>query len=299
MEGRDYATTIPMTNLKMDIERSLGVDVVKARNLCVGFGLVGLEASLADGRKVAVKAAKASDTGKTTLALEAFMLRELSRLTSLPVPEVLFGDDRLLIMAWVDTDGGGIGPAAQHHAARLLAELHAVPRLAFGYERDTVIGPLHQPNPVSDTWVPFFRDHRLFHMAQMALDAGKLPATVMHRIDRLAGCLAGFIEEPPHPSLIHGDLWTGNVLVAKGQIAGVIDPAIYCADREIELAFGTLFGTFGAPFFEAYEAMAPLEPGFHEVRCDLYNLYPLLVHLRLFGASYLGQVTTTLDKLGV
>ena len=89
------------------------------------------------------------------------------------------------------------------------------------------------------------------------------------------------------------------MLSRDGRIAGFLDPAIYYADPEIELAFSTLFGTFGDAFFRAYGERRPLRPGFFEVRRDLYNLYPLLVHVRLFGGSYLGDVERILDRLGV
>jgi fructosamine-3-kinase len=92
-------------------------------------------------------------------------------------------------------------------------------------------------------------------------------------------------------------MWGGNVLVRDGRIAGFVDPAIYFADPEIELAFSTLFSTFGEPFFRRYSEIRPLRPGFFEVRRDLYNLWPLLVHVRLFGGAYVASVERTLDKL--
>jgi fructosamine-3-kinase len=161
-----------------------------------------------------------------------------------------------------------------------------------------LIGPLQQPNPLSELWVPFFRDHRLMHMAQAAHDEGALETPLFGRIERLAERIDDYLIEPPFPSLLHGDLWTGNVLVQGNRIAGFVDPAIYCGHREIELAFTTMFGTFGDAFFEAYESLAPLEPGFHEVRRDLYNLYPALVHVRLFGSGYLAGIDRTLSALG-
>ncbi len=115
----------------------------------------------------------------------------------------------------------------------------------------------------------------------------------------MAARIGDYLIEPAHPSLLHGDLWTGNVLVRQGRIAGLVDPAISCGHPEIELAFTTLFGTFGRSFFAAYESVLPLEPGFHEVRSDLYNLYPRLVHVRLFGAGYLGGIEQTLARLGI
>lgn len=299
-----------MSNIKALLKQATGSEVAQHRPLAVGFGLVGLEARLADGRKVAVKARSDSRTDgergageMSQLALEAYMLRELGRHSALPVPEVIHGDDDILVMSWIENDGGGIGPDAQRHAAELLAELHATPWPRFGYARDTVIGPLHQPNAQGDQWgdqwVAFFRDQRLLHMARLAHEEGQLPAALLLRLERLAERLNDYLCEPAHPALIHGDLWGGNVLVKDGRIAGLIDPAIYCAHPEIELAFTTMFGTFGTPFFDVYEALLPLEPGFHETRCDIYNLYPLLVHVRLFGASYVGQVAGTLQRIGL
>lgn len=114
----------------------------------------------------------------------------------------------------------------------------------------------------------------------------------------LAARLEELIGEPARPSLLHGDLWTGNLLVASARVVGVVDPAIYHGHPEIELAFGTLFGTFGEPFFRRYREVRGLEPGFLEERRHLYNLYPLLVHVRLFGGGYAGAVERTLARFG-
>ena len=278
---------------------TLGSTVAEARPIAVGFGLVGLEVRLADGRHLAVKARAAAQGRGSDLTLEAYMLGELARLSELPVPRVHHAEPDLLAMDFIETDGCGITQCAERHAGELIAKLHATPRASFGYERDTLIGPLAQPNPRSQSWVPFFRDQRLLLMANKAHREGALPSSMLHRIERLAERIGDHLVEPAFPSLLHGDLWTGNVLVKRGRIAGFVDPAIYCGHPEIELAFGTLFGTFGKDFFAAYESLMPLEPGFHEARRDLYNLYPLLVHVRLFGASYLARIDRTLTRLGL
>ena len=231
------------------------------------------------------------------LAIEAYMLRYLAEHSALPVPTVIHADTDLLVMDHIETDGG-MTASAERHAAELLAELHGVSGPMFGHERDTLIGPLHQPNPQTASWRAFFRDHRLLHMARVALDAGRLPAPTMKRIEGLSGRLEEWVEEPATPVLIHGDLWGGNVLTCGGRIAGFIDPAVYYADPEIELAFSTLFSTFGQPFFARYNEIRPIRSGFLEVRRDLYNLYPLLVHVRLFGGGYLSGIEATLSKLG-
>lgn len=285
-----------MERLQEILESRLGSRVTTIGLLPVGFGLRGATVDLADGRRLAVKAARVGGAGN--LALEGYMLRELGRLSDLPVPAVHVAEPDLLVMDWIETDGSGIDPIAERHAAELLAALHAVPRGQFGYARDTLIGPLHQPNPAAESWAPFFRDHRLLYMAGQAHEAGRLPTAMLTRIEQFAGTLSEHLTEPGHPALIHGDLWTGNVLTCAGRIAGLVDPAIYHAHPEIELAFGALFGTFGRAFFDVYEALSPLEPGFHETRRDIYNLYPLLVHVRLFGSGYLAPIDRTLSRFG-
>jgi fructosamine-3-kinase len=284
--------------LSARLETVLGSPISETASLPVAFGLDGLAVRLKDGRHLAVKARQGGGAGPS-LELEGYMLGELAHLSDLPVPHVHIAAPDLLVMDFIDNDGGAITEPAERHAAELIAALHARPRAFFGYERDTLIGPLHQPNPQSPRWVPFFRDHRLMHMAQAARAEGNLPAPLFGRIERLAERIDDCLIEPPFPSLLHGDLWTGNVLVRGNRIAGFVDPAIYCGHPEIELAFTTMFGTFGDAFFEAYEALSPLEPGFHEVRRGIYNLYPALVHVRLFGSSYLAGIDRTLTVLGL
>ncbi|MDP6574160.1 MAG: fructosamine kinase family protein [Rhodospirillales bacterium] len=240
--------------------------------------------------------AKLGDGG-SGLGLEGFMLRYLADHSTLPVPRVLHAEDRLLIMSWIE-GGDGVDAGAQAHAAELLAALHGVTAKRFGFERHTLIGGLDQPNPWSERWIPFFRDQRLLYMGGQAQAAGRLPKRLMGRLEALAGRLERWLEEPEHPSLVHGDVWTGNVLCRRGRVAGFVDPAIYYAHPEIELAFSTMFGTFSETFFARYGEIRPLRPGFFEERLDLYNLYPLLVHVRLFGGSYAASVERTLKRFG-
>jgi len=273
-----------------------GLDRRAVRATPMGGGCVGTVAlvHLDDGGAVVLK----TGGDPAALACEAEMLRYLAAHTALPVPGVLYDEPGAVIMERIETEGA-LTAAAEAHAGALIAELHAVSAPEYGFHRATVIGGLPQPNPWRDRWLDFFRDHRLLYMAAEAHRAGQLPAAMAARVETLAGRLDRWLTEPDAPSLIHGDLWAGNVLCRRGRIAGFIDPAIAFADAEIELAFGTLFGTFGAPFFEACATHRPLRPGFFEERRDLYNLYPLLVHVRLFGGGYVNQVGRTLDRYGV
>lgn len=281
----------PGPQLADRLAAALGARPRATRPLTGGCIAEVMRVTLDDGRSVVAKLAPEGG-----LAIEAFMLDYLGRQSPLPVPAVLHADDDLLVMS--DLGGGGrLDAAAQEDAAHHVAALHGVTGPAFGLERDTLIGPLHQPNAQTGSWVAFFRDQRLLYMGRLALERGRLPQATFAKLERLAARLDSYIAEPLAPALIHGDLWGGNVLARGGRIAGFVDPAIYYADPEIELAFSTLFGTFGEPFFKRYGELAGLRDGFFEVRRDLYNLYPLLVHTALFGGGYAGSVARILDRL--
>lgn len=275
------------------IEAAIGRRPLGATVLSGGSTVAVLRVALPGPESIVAK------VGRGHLAVERYMLDELSRLSALPLPTVLYGDDELLLMSYIEHDGGAPGPAAQEHAAELLAELHRTPRDRFGYARDTVIGQLHQPNPPGDRWIDFFRDHRLLHMTVEGHREGTVSDTLRRRLEALAARLEDYLEEPAHPALLHGDIWTGNVLSRGARIVGFIDPAIYCGHPEIELAFTTLFGTFAEPFFRRYRELAPLAPGFFELRRDLYNIYPLLVHVRYWDVAYARPIEATLDRLGL
>ena len=282
-----------LSEVEARIEAALGRVPLRTRPLSGGCVGDVYRVDLAGDEKVVAKAGSAG----SGLALEGWMLGYLAEHSELPVPKVLHATDDLLVMEYV-ASVSGIDDGAQQDAARLLAALHNVTAPEYGLERDTVIGGLHQPNPKSTAWLPFFRDQRLLHMGRESVDAGRMPASLLARLESFAGRLDEWLAEPAAPSLIHGDMWTGNVLAAKGRIAGFVDPAIYYADAEIELAFSTLFGTFGDSFFSQYKELRTVGEGFFEARRDIYNLYPLLVHVRLFGGSYVGSVSSTLTRFG-
>ncbi len=256
-------------------------------------GMVGevYKISMPDGVPLV---AKVDPTRKALLRREGYMLRYMR--PYLPVPDVLHSDDSLLLMTFIDGQSR-FDARAEQHAADLLAALHGVTAPRFGLQRDTLIGPIPQPNPQTPRWVDFFREHRLLYMADVMVGRGRLPATVRKKIDKLAAKLPGLIDEPAAPALVHGDVWSTNVLAKDGRVTGFIDPACYYGHPEMDLAYITLFGTFGNPFFARYNAHRPIEPGFFEVRRDIYNLYPLLVHVRLFGGGYVNSVYRILDRL--
>jgi fructosamine-3-kinase len=276
------------------IEEHLGERLRSARPM--GGGCIGevYRVDLADGTTLA---AKVDREGASHLEREAYMLRYLHENSDLPVPEVYHGSETLLLMEFVE-GSSRFSEGAERHAAELLSGLHGITAEAYGHERDTLIGSLDQPNPWTESWTEFFHERRLLYMARVAHEAGRLPAEDLERVEQLAERLDEYLEEPGRPSLIHGDVWSANVLAKGDRITAFLDPAIYHADPEVELAFISLFDSFGDAFFEHYGEMRPIRPGFFEGRRDLYTLYPLLVHVYFFGGGYLSSVRSTLRRFG-
>jgi fructosamine-3-kinase len=281
--------------LARGVEAHLGERLKSARPL--GGGCIGevYRVELEDGTPLVAKVDRKSESH---LEREAYMLRYLREKSDLPVPKVYHGSESLLLMAFVEGDSR-FSEGAERHAAELLARLHEVTWDSYGHERDTLIGSLDQPNPPTESWVEFFRDQRLLYLAGVAHDAGRLPAEDLERVERLAERLDEYLEEPERPSLIHGDVWSANVLARDDWITAFLDPAIYHADPEIELSFISLFNSFGDVFFERYAEIRGIRDGFFEERRDLYNLYPLLVHVYFFGGGYLNSVRNILSRFGL
>lgn len=239
------------------------------------------------------------DGREPRLGVEGQMLRYLKEHSRLPVPELIYSAPHLLIMEFLPGNSH-FSAAAQAHAAELLAALHEVTVPIYGFEHDTLIGGLPQPNNWTNRWLTFFREQRVMFMATEAVAVGQLPVSFLGRLERFCEHLEEWLGPAAgaRPSLLHGDVWTTNVLAVGDRITGFVDPAIYYGHAEIELAFTTLFGTFGEPFFRRYQEIRPLPPGFFETRRDIYNLYPLLVHVRLFGGGYIHSVDATLRRFG-
>ncbi|MBT6387145.1 MAG: phosphotransferase [Alphaproteobacteria bacterium] len=283
-----------MTSLEDIVEQITGQRPTSLTKLAGGSVGDVCRLDFADGSRIV---AKLGEDG-SNLNIEGRMLAYLRDNSQLPVPEVLFAAENLLLLEFIEGENAQ-GDAPEMHAADLLAALHNLTAENFGLEFDTLIGGLHQPNPPTKSWLEFFRDQRLLYMAAQARDAGKLPGDIYDRVEKLGSRLAEFLPATSKPSLILGDLWGGNIMAKDNHVSAFIDPAIYYADAEIELAFSTLFNTFDKLFFTCYQMHRPLEPDFFEVRRDIYNLYPLLVHVHLFGGSYVGSVDMVLKKFGV
>lgn len=175
-----------------------------------------------------------------------------------------------------------------------LAAMHAKEAPYYGWPHDNYIGSLPQSNHQRQNYLSFFVEERLQKQIALANRNNLLNNKDNSAFEFLYQQLPNIIPDA-QPSLVHGDLWSGNFISGKDQTPYLIDPSIHYSFRETDLAFTYLFGGLHKKFYQAYEASSPLAPGFGE-RVGIYNLYPLLVHLNLFGSSYLGSIRSILSK---
>lgn len=174
-----------------------------------------------------------------------------------------------------------------------LAKMHRCTNPYFGFDNDNYIGSLHQINKKESSWSEFFIHHRLEPLVAMALNAKKLNHSHYDLFQNLFKKIGQLFPEE-NASLVHGDLWNGNCFANTDGHPVIFDPAVYFGHREMDIAMTRLFGGFHSKFYAAYNEVYPLENGWEE-RIRIANLYPLLVHVNLFGGSYIGEVESVLN----
>lgn len=227
---------------------------------------------------------------------EAKGLEMLKSAGAIRVPDVVAcgkaGSQSFIILEFIDS--GARTKTFWEKFGQSLANLHRHTSHQFGFDHDNYIGSLKQINKRHDDWKSFFVEERLHKQAQLAVDNGLLSKKHIRQFESLYRKLEDLLPKEP-PALLHGDLWSGNFMTADYGEACIIDPAIYYGHREMEIAFTQLFGGFDARFYEAYHEAFPLQPGF-DSRKEICNLYPLLVHVNLFGGGYAASVETLLAR---
>ncbi len=211
------------------------------------------------------------------------------------IPEVIhqgnFDTWSYIVMEYIDAKGRTID---QGEFGEKLAKLHLKSNASFGLESDNYIGSLPQINKQEPTWTDFYASCRLNTLLRLAFDKHLLDRSTMHSFESLYGKIQDIVPDEP-PSLIHGDLWQGNLLCDEHAGPVLIDPAVYYGHREMDLAMLQLFGRISEDALNSYNQLYPLEKNWI-YRVDFHQLYPLMVHLILFGESYLESVKKIVQK---
>ena len=283
--------------LRQALAAALGSDVGDARPLAGGDINQAYEIRLGDGRRLFAKTNARSPRGM--FAAEARGLAWLAEAGALRIPAVVAVSEpdaaaQFLVLELVET-----GRPARDFDERLgqgLAALHRFGAPGFGVDHDNFIGRLSQSNAPEPTWPAFYRTRRLEPQLRQAVDAGLASPRMRQGFQRLFAELDGLVGPAEPPARLHGDLWGGNLLCDADGAPCLIDPAVYGGHREVDLAMMRLFGGFGARVFAAYEETWPLADGAAQ-RIPLYQLYPLMVHVNLFGGGYVGSVESALARL--
>lgn len=246
------------------------------------------------GQTYFVKTNRADCAGM--FAAEAAGLSALAATRTLRVPRpVCHGanpEASWLVLEFIDLERKG----SMRLLGERLAALHRATGAQHGWPHFNYIGAIPQINTPTDDWCAFWREHRLGYQLQLAASNGyggrlqQLGGQVMEKIPELLG------GHRPQPSLLHGDLWSGNAAFDAHGAPVIFDPAAYYGDREADLAMTELFGGFSADFYMAYNEAYPLEDGYAQ-RKTLYNLYHVLNHFNLFGGGYASQAQNMIESL--
>jgi len=230
------------------------------------------------------------------MAAEVKGLELLRNANAISIPEVIaqktISNTQYLILEYIN------GPSTKKDLwedfGRSLARLHKHSAEKFGLDHPNYIGSLPQNNRQHDKWPEFFILERLEPQIKMAVDGKQISRNVISQFGKLFSSLNTIFSQEK-PSLLHGDLWSGNFLTGSNGQPCIIDPAVYYGHREMDIAMTKLFGGFSPGFYEGYLSEFPLEKGW-EKRAEVCNLYPLMVHVNLFGGSYVDQVESTLKR---
>lgn len=283
-----------MNSSESHYERLLGRPVNRVAAVAGGDIGESVRIEMKDGSKYFAKRYPGGESSMSTA--EAHGLDWLRKAGSLRVPLVIAASsdgDPLLVLEWIDQ--ASRADRFDETLGRGLAALHQHGAPEFGLTANNYIGSLAQRNQPRESWSEFYARERIAPQAELARRAQRLPVDLDRSLERLIDTMSKHCGPEPNPARLHGDLWAGNLIADDRGLPCLIDPAVYGGHPEMDLAMMKLFGGFSARVFDAYREVAPFEQDFGD-RVALWQLYPLLVHLNLFGGSYLGRVAKVISR---
>ena len=284
-------------DLKARLEKILSEPIKSTSSVSGGCIADSRKLQLESGKFYFLKQLRGSSPG--VFDAEERGLEELRKSGAVNVPEIVCKGPDFLLLQWIEA-GYSRSSSSMEMLGRQFAELHRYRGKKFGLSEDNLLGDSPQSNKPSKegrlNWAKFYVENRLEFQTSLAVKNGYATPELKNLMDNLIkkvpDLISGTEEEP---SLLHGDLWSGNYLIDESGIPWLIDPAVYYGHREADLAMTSLFGGFSNTFYSAYKSSYPISSGYAE-REPLYQLYHLLNHLNLFGTGYYGQVISILKR---
>ena len=284
-------------DLKSRLEKILSEPIKSTSSVSGGCIADSRKLQLDSGKVYFLKQLRGSSSG--AFDAEERGLKELRKSGTVNVPEFVCKGPDFLLLQWIEA-GYSRSSSSMEMLGRQFAELHRYRGKKFGFSEDNLLGDSPQSNKPSKegslSWADFYAENRLEFQTSLAVKNGyatpEMRNLMENLIKKVPDLISGTEEEP---SLLHGDLWSGNYLIDERGIPWLIDPAVYYGHREADLAMTSLFGGFSNTFYSAYKSAYPMAPGYAE-REPLYQLYHLLNHLNLFGTGYYGQVISILRR---
>lgn len=280
--------------LEQELIEKLKLDRNSFRKQALGGGDINEVWKVSDGKDEYAVKLNSSRRFPEMFRREAEGLELLDKNTQtlgIPKPVLLIEDiagESALVLEWIESAANS---SSERDLGLGLAELHRPKASRHGLQTDNYVGSLVQHNSPKESWIQFYGEMRLMDMAERAKE--ELGTKRMQRMEAFVGKLGDLLPEA-EASLLHGDLWGGNKMFSSEK-AWLIDPAVYYGHYEVDLAMTRLFGGFGPSFYGAYHSVTPLTSDWQE-RNDIYQLYPLLVHVNLFGCSYVLKVDNILKR---
>lgn len=283
------------TEIDAHITEATGQKFESRDRRSVGGGCINQGSRVSDGeRTFFVKLNRADQLDM--FAAEALGLQQMRETHSILLPEPIgwgtANGSAYLVLEWLDLGRGSSQAWAE--MGRQLAKMHQFQKAtAFGWERNNTIGATTQINSWTANWSTFFTQHRIGYQLRLAQQRGGSFPKGQSLLEAIPEILA---DHHPQPSIVHGDLWSGNAAVTSSGIPTIFDPATYWGDREVDIAMTELFGGFPTEFYRGYHDVFPLEDGYSR-RKTLYNLYHILNHFNLFGGSYGSQANRMIEQI--
>jgi len=284
-----------MDEIKNRIEKELNCRIISSKS--VGGGCINDAETIltSDNRSFFLK--KNFSTPDDMFFKEANGLRELRKANAIRVPEVILVDKNFILLEQINS--GRKSKTFDEDFGRAFAKLHQFTAKHFGFYEDNYIGSTPQKNIPSDeeknNWIKFYFNKRILFQYKLLESKGYADSSLKKRVASLENKIEEILSGSQNvPSLLHGDLWSGNYMVDKYGNACLIDPAVYYGNREADLAMTKLFGGFNSAFYKSYNEAFPLPDGY-EYRENVYKLYHIMNHLNLFGGGYYHQTISLMD----